>query len=179
VGVDTVREFNLRDAQRVSRAERQSSSGDLDAVSDSGERKSSKQKARPAPAATARPRGRGHELIPVICSECYEDFIFDSGVATKNLTCPVCEHQAARPDDALLHKINELRSAEKKALTLSLGLVALGLCLMLAWALLSRNPHNHDGVAFWGPLGVGLLGLLAGGGLGLAKYEGARHETYF
>jgi hypothetical protein len=173
-----VREFNLRDAQKVSRAERQgSSSGDLDAVSDSDERKSGKQKARPA--ATARPRGRGHELIPVICSECYEELLFDSGVGTKKLTCPVCEHQAARPDDALLHKIGELRSAEKKALTLSLGLVAFGLCLMLLWVFLSRNPHGHEGAAFWGPLAVGLLGLLAGGGLGLAKYEGARHETYF
>jgi hypothetical protein len=146
---------------------------------------SGKQSARPArlsaavAAATAKPRGSGHELIPVLCSECYEEFIFDSGVAAKVLTCPVCEHQAARPDDALLHKINDLRSAEKIGFMMSVGLTGFGFFFMVVWAMLGKNPHNHDGAAFWAPLAIGLLAMIGGGVAGAMKYEAARHETYF
>lgn len=146
---------------------------------------SGKQSARPArisaavAAATAKPRGSGHELIPVLCSECYEEFIFDSGVRAQVLTCPVCEHQAARPDDALLHKINDLRSAEKSGAMMSVGLVTFGFVLMLVWVFLGRNPHNHEGAPFWGPVLGGVLLMLVGGILGAVKYEGSRHETYF
>lgn len=127
----------------------------------------------------ARPRGSGHELVPVICSECHEDFMFDTGVQSDSLTCPVCEHVAGRPGDAELHKIAECRRQEASAQMLALIFVGVGLAGFAAWAVLMADPANHaDGGKFWGPLGVSLLSALLLAIFG-AKYEGNRWETYF
>src|SRR5690606_8404551 len=42
-------------------------------------------------AVAAGPRPSGHELVPVVCSECFEELCFDTGVKTDSLTCPICE----------------------------------------------------------------------------------------
>jgi hypothetical protein len=143
------------------------------------------QKAAPktsARAAPPRPRGSGHELVPVICSECYEELVFDSGVSSDVLTCPVCEHQAARPDDAQLAIIASHRSSEKTNFMISLILCLVSLGAFFFWINALRNPHtnaNENNALFYGPsviAGLCYLGCLI---FTLAKYEGNRHEVYF
>lgn len=127
----------------------------------------------------ARPRTSGHELVPVICSECYEEFMFDTGVKSDSLTCPVCEHVAGRPDDAALHHIAERRRQEKGAFMLAAVFVGVGLLGFFAWAVLMHDPGNHaDSTKFWGPLGVSILSALLLMVFGV-KYENSRWETYF
>lgn len=137
-------------------------------------RMSSVSKRRPA-----RPRGGGHELVPVICSECFEEFSFDTGVKSDTLTCPVCEHSASRPDDGTLHRISSLRKSEGTNFLITFVLTTVGFLAFGAWALVQINPANAlDDAMFWGPLGVaGLCALVLMGFI--VKYEGNRWETYF
>jgi hypothetical protein len=125
------------------------------------------------------PKPTGHELIPVICSECFEDFAFDTGVKTDTLTCPVCEHTAQRPSDADLHHNSAKRRREKTNFMITLILTLVGGGSYGLWALLMTNPANaDDGAMFWGPMGVAILSVLVLMGF-IFKYEGDRWEAYF
>src|SRR5438876_1061941 len=76
-------------------------------------------------------------LVPIICSECHgegSDFVFDTGVPSESLTCPICEHQAARPNDADLARIAEKRSKEKTAFIVSLVMALVSLASFGVWA---------------------------------------------
>lgn len=162
---------------------RKSASGTQKAVSGKAGKTTGKSKAvsgrRSGAVPAARPRTSGHELVPVICSECHEEFMFDTGVKTDSLTCPVCEHVAGRPDDATLHHVAERRRQEKGAFTLAAVFVGVGLVAFLAWAFLMHDPNNHaDSAKFWGPLAVSIMSALALAIFGW-KYETNRWETYF
>lgn len=125
------------------------------------------------------PPTSGHELVPVICSECFEEFSFDTGVKTETLVCPVCEHSASRPDDATLHRISTLRSQERFNFMITFGLTLVGLAAFGTWAVLITNPLNStDSAMFWGPIGVALLSALVLI-VFIFRYEGNRWETYF
>lgn len=124
-------------------------------------------------------RPTGHSLIPVVCSECFEELAFDTGVKTDVLTCPVCEHTANRPDDATLHRIESLRSAERTNLMIGLVLTMLSGSSLGIWHFLLGNPANaHNGGLFWGPIGVFFL-LVMVLCVFSVKYEGNRYEVYF
>ena len=84
-------------------------------------------------------KATGHELVPVICSECFEEFCFDTGVDSDSLTCPICEHSAARPDDGTLHRISSLRKAEKTNFAIAFLLTSLASGAFVAWAVLMKN----------------------------------------
>jgi hypothetical protein len=134
---------------------------------------------RSGSARTPRPKGSGHQLVPVICSECYEDFMFDSGVNSDTLTCPVCEHMAERPDDAELHDNAKKRAEEKMNFLLCLIATIVGMGGFGAFLFLSRTPETaKDDAMFWGPIGAGFAAVFALIFLSV-KYEGNRYETYF
>jgi hypothetical protein len=143
-----------------------------------------KQRAVPATGARAIPRrsGGGHDLVPVICSECYEELVFDSGVFSDVLTCPICEHQAARPDDAQLAIIAQNRSDEKKNFMIGLILCLVSVGAFGVWIWVLRNPHNNsqeNNAAFYGPMVISLLTYIGCLAFTLSKYESARHDVYF
>ncbi len=124
-------------------------------------------------------RPSGHELVDVICSECFEDFSFDTGVQTDTLVCPVCEHSANRPDDGTLHRISDLKRAEKMNFIITFALTMIACVAFTAWVILVRDPANAaDGGLFWGPIGVGGLATLVLI-VFVFKYEGNRWEAYF
>ena len=122
----------------------------------------------------------GHALIEVVCSECFTELAFDTGVRTDSLECPICGHASDRPDDGTLNRISGLRKAERSNATIALFLTVLSVVGVAAWAVLQTNPINSDDAGmFWGPLGLAMLSafllmIFAG-----AKYEGNRWETYF
>ena len=125
------------------------------------------------------PVSSGHELVPVICSACFEDFAFDTGVRTDALVCPVCEHSAARPDDATLHRISTLRKEERTSFMITLMLTLIATGSFGAWGAMVGDPANAaKSELFWGPLGVAGLCVLALF-VFTFKYEGNRWETYF
>lgn len=129
--------------------------------------------------AVRRKSGGGHELIPVICSECFEDFSFDTSVKSDTLTCPVCEHSAARPDDGTLHRIHSLRKAEQTNYLITMVLTIVGSLAFAIWGVVQTNPANAaDDAMFWGPIGVAGLAALVLMGF-VVKYEGNRWEMYF
>lgn len=129
--------------------------------------------------AVAAPRLSGHELIPVVCSECYEELVYDSGSKAEEIVCPVCEHSAGKPDQATLHHISDKRRMEKKNFVLAFSFWLIGILGVGSWTVLAQSPVNAaDDAMFWGPIGVGGLCLFIVMFLG-AKYEGSRWEVYF
>lgn len=135
--------------------------------------------ARRTSARPAAPRGSGNQLVPVICSECHEDLLYDSSVNSDGMMCPICEHSASKPDGAQLHHIAEKRRQEKSAFTICAVLTGVALASFAAWAVLMRNPANSlDDGMFWGPLGIALLSTLVLT-IFAVKYEGNRWEVYF
>lgn len=125
------------------------------------------------------PKLSGHELIPVVCSECYEELTYDTGSTATEIVCPVCEHSAGKPQDADLHHIADKRRSEKKSFLTVFVIWAVGAFGFAGWAVLAQNPvHAADNGMFWGPLGVGLLAFMIVLVL-IFKYENNRWETYF
>jgi hypothetical protein len=128
---------------------------------------------------SSAPRTSGAALVPVICSECHEDFMFDTGAKTDEIVCPICEHAAGRPDDAALHHIADKRATEKRNLWLAILAWVVGGGAYLAWVALMGNPANaNDDATFMGPLVLAIL-LLIGGTALAVNYENNRHEVYF
>jgi len=145
-------------------------------------RSTGRMRSASARASGARPAARaraGHQLYPVICSECYEEFMFDSGVDADALVCPVCEHSASRPNDATLKDLDDKLRGEKSSFMLSFLVTLVGIGAYGAWTYLMLNPANaqHD-AKFWGPIGVaGLAVVLLV--VFTVKHEGSRYEAYF
>lgn len=125
------------------------------------------------------PKLSGHELIPVMCSECYEELTYDTGSAATEIVCPVCEHSAGKPQDADLHHIADKRRSEKKSFLTVFIIWLIGAIGWGAWAVLAQSPvHAADNAMFWGPAGVGILAFMIVMIL-VFKYENNRWETYF
>jgi hypothetical protein len=125
------------------------------------------------------PKLSGHELIPVMCSECYEELTYDTGSAATEIVCPVCEHSAGKPQDADLHHIADKRRSEKKSFMMVFIIWLVGAIGWGAWIVLAQNPvHAADNGIFWGPLAIGLLAFLIVM-IMVFKYENNRWETYF
>ncbi|HZU96649.1 MAG TPA: hypothetical protein VFF73_08165 [Planctomycetota bacterium] len=171
------------DASGASDAEESQEAAPKKGASGRAKRATGKHSAvKPSTRAAPRPVGSGHELVPVICSECYEELVFDSGVKSDVLTCPICEHQAARPDDAQLAIIAEKRGQEKKNFMVGLILCVVSMAAFAVWIWLLRNPHTNateNGPGFYGPVAVSGLAYLGCLVFTLSKYEGARHDVYF
>ncbi|MBX3471279.1 MAG: hypothetical protein KF878_30800 [Planctomycetes bacterium] len=129
--------------------------------------------------AVASPKLSGHELIPVVCSECYEELVYDSGSKSDEVVCPVCEHAAGRPDDATIHHILDKRRTEKRSFMMAFLVWLVGMGGVSSWAVLAQNPaHAADDAMFWGPVGGGYFFLFVV--LILAwKHENNRWEVYF
>lgn len=125
------------------------------------------------------PRPSGNEMVPVVCSECYEELMYDTGSAAEEIVCPVCEHSAGKPDDATLHHISDKRRTEKKNFMLVFTLWLVGAVSLAGWVVLAQNPINaaDDGM-FYGPFGLGAMMFLVTMIL-CFKYENSRWETYF
>lgn len=129
----------------------------------------------------ARPavsRGSGHELVPVICGDCYAEFMFDSA-SDADIDCPVCGHAARRPDDATVHRAADLRRKEKLSFIMAFTAAMLGFLGVGALTFLGADPANaKEAAMLWGPVGAAVLGGL-GGIILSVPYEGNRWEAYF
>ncbi|MGE0710953.1 MAG: hypothetical protein AB7N76_28255 [Planctomycetota bacterium] len=127
----------------------------------------------------ATPKPSGHELLNVVCSECFGEFAFDTGVRSDTLECPICGHVSNRPDDGTLHKVSSLSKAEKTNFMITFILAVVSVGGFAAWAVIQRNPLNSDDNGlYWGPLGTAGLAALILMFL-IPKYEKNRWETYF
>jgi hypothetical protein len=128
-------------------------------------------------ASVSAPKLSGAKLVPVVCSECHEELMYDTG-AQGDLVCPICEHSANRPADAALHDMSGQLGSEKNLARIGVILFLLSTGLVTAWAVTSQNPANLQGNMFWGLMGTAIVCWL-----GLAavswKYESSRHECYF
>lgn len=128
--------------------------------------------------AVATPKLSGHAVVPVVCSDCFEELAFDTGIGSETLTCPICEHSSARPSDEVLGRAQRLLGEERRNAAIALALTGAAGAAAVAWVLAQHDPANADTGMFWGPLG--LAGLLALTLIVFAfRYEGNRWEVYF
>ncbi len=134
--------------------------------------------------ATKSVRAVGNEKVPVICSECYEDFVFDNGIDGDEIVCPVCEHAADRPDEAQIARISEMRANEKKGFLKAFITFVIAMVGYLSWigiadsAWYITQTADNQNYLFWGPIAIWGLGSM----IMLVfswKYESDRWEAYF
>lgn len=149
------------------------------AAGKSGELKKSTGKMKAVSGKVATPKLSGQALVPVVCSDCYEDLVLDSGATAKELVCPICEHAAGAPNDAAIHDAVGRKAAEKKNFMIAFIVFMIGALSMFSWVLISRDPANAKNDGLWmGPVVVTILCFIAT--IPLAwKYEKNRVETYF
>lgn len=130
-------------------------------------------------ASVSAPKLSGAKLVPVVCSECHEELMYDTG-AQGDLVCPICEHSANRPGDAALHDMSGQLGSERSLAMIGVILFLLATGLMTAWATTSQNPANllPTSNMWWGTLGPAILCWL-GLAVVAVKYESSRYECYF
>ncbi len=119
--------------------------------------------------------------IPVVCSECYSDFVFIPGSSATTANCPDCMHSGQVPESSELARIGMAKASEKKAF---LAAVVPGILFVLVgmFYLIQLN-----GAGTQEALGSAMNYSLMGGTLLLflitlvfaARYEKSRSEVYF
>ena len=60
------------------------------------------------------PKLSGHAVVEMVCSECLQECVFDTGNKAAELICPCGDRTVSRPDDVVLSRMVTATGAEKK-----------------------------------------------------------------
>ncbi len=145
-----------------------------------GRKKSAAQKTtktKPRLAAAPSPSGG----VPVVCSECYTDFVYVSQSKSTNLACPACGHGGTVPDSGEIQRLEMAKASEKKAFYTAIipGILFLIVGLYYFLQLNAAGTAANLGAAMnYGLIGTTLVLFLVTI-VFAARYEKARCEVYF
>jgi hypothetical protein len=145
----------------------------------SGAAKSSSPK--PAARPKAAPAPSVHGGYPVICSECYTDFVFNPKTTATQVTCPVCMHVGGVAERDAQAKFQIAKGRERKKFMGGLIPGVLFLATGLVWMFLLNRAGSAEALGapqHYGLLGVTLILFITTVFQGV-KYESARYEVYF
>jgi hypothetical protein len=155
---------------------------------DAGATKEAKKEKKAAP--PPRPKPRVPESgVPVVCSECYGDFLLSPETKKDQVTCPGCGHVGIIEEDTF-QDISRQRQNHRMNFLLATAVTTLSFVLFLAFGLLNSWPFGAekqkggwtvpvgDETVNMVLLGLGVL-LLLGGFFLVARYEKSRVEVYF
>jgi hypothetical protein len=134
-------------------------------------------KTKPRIAAAPAPSGG----VPVVCSECYADFLYISQSKSTNLSCPSCGHSGTVPESAEVQRLEMAKASEKKAFYTAVipGVLFLVVGLYYFLQLNSAGTASDLGAAMnYGLIGTTLVLFLVTI-VFAARYEKARCEVYF
>lgn len=119
--------------------------------------------------------------IPVVCSECYSDFLFMPNTSSTSANCPVCMHSGQVPDSGEVARISMAKATEQKAL---IAASVPGVLFVLIGLIYLMQLNSAGSPAELGPaLNYSLLGgtilLFLITIVFAARYEKSRSEIYF
>ena len=127
--------------------------------------------------------------IPVVCSECFGDFLLSTKTEKDRISCPVCGH-VGLIDEGTFDEISRARQKHRKNFLVALVVTGLSFLLLLAYGLMNSWPlaavregdswaiSPADETTNMVLLGLGVL-LLIVGFVVINKYEKSRVEVYF
>ncbi|NRA76304.1 MAG: hypothetical protein HRU16_10225 [Planctomycetes bacterium] len=142
-----------------------------------GRKKGAAKKSKPRLTRTPTPAG----AIPVVCSECYSDFLYVTSSDSKSVSCPACGHGGSVPESAEIQRLELAKASEKKAFMTAVvpGLLFLLFGLFYFMQLNSAGSTDALGPAMnYGLIGVTVLLFLITI-IFAARYEKTRCEVYF
>lgn len=119
--------------------------------------------------------------IPVVCSECYSDFLFMPATSSTTASCPVCMHSGQVPDSSEVARIVMAKASEKKAFISATipGFLFIVVGMYYLVQLNSAGSPEALGAAMnYSLLGVTVLMFLITI-VFAARYEKCRSEVYF
>ncbi|MDE0959338.1 MAG: hypothetical protein OSB09_01000 [Planctomycetota bacterium] len=119
--------------------------------------------------------------IPVVCSECYSDFLFMQNSSSTSANCPICMHSGQVPDSGEIARISMAKASEKKALISASvpGILFILIGLIYLMQLNSAGSTTELGPALnYSLLGGTILFFLITL-VFAARYEKSRSEIYF
>ena len=146
-----------------------------------GRAKSPAKKSKPRIAKTKAPRAPSGSTISVVCSECYEDFVFHMANTSDQITCPECMHVGIPPEAAEKSEFGAAVANTRSKLVAAI-VPAMLFCITGYYYISSLNEAGS--VASLGSgMNYGLLGALAVTfiatlAMGI-RYEKNRNEVYF
>ncbi len=139
--------------------------------------KGTKKNAAPAPTPAVKIEG----AVPAVCSECFGDFDVSTAPKKEKIVCPACGHVGLY-DDEVFAEIATRRQTHRKNFLIALIVNALGLALLIAWALansfLFAGTKGAESTTNMATMGLGAVLLIAGFIL-VFKYEKSKVEVYF
>jgi hypothetical protein len=121
----------------------------------------------------------GPKPFPVICIECYEEFIADPGRDAKVIHCPECDHPAKMPEEEFLEKWTIYKRAERNRLIGAIVSFTFMAILAVIWVLLLAKPENAKKGALNMVFPAFMLISFMVGVFFAIIYERGRHEAYF
>ncbi|TET35559.1 MAG: hypothetical protein E3J72_10435 [Planctomycetota bacterium] len=121
----------------------------------------------------------GPRPFPIICIECYEEFIIDPGRDTKVVHCPECDHPAKMPEEEFLEKWTIYKRSERNRLIGAVVSFAFMAVLGVIWVLLLAKPENAKKGALNMVFPAFMLISFMVGVFFSIIYERGRHEAYF
>ncbi len=142
-----------------------------------GRKKGAAKKSKPRLTHTPTPSG----TIPVVCSECYTDFLYVTLSESKNVSCPACGHGGSVPEAGEVQRLEMAKASEKKAF---LSAVVPGILFLLFGFFYFMQLNSAGSADALGPtMNYGLIAvtvlLFLVTIVFAARYEKARCEVYF
>jgi len=119
--------------------------------------------------------------IPVVCSECYSDFLYVSASQSTSVACLACGHTGMVPESAEIQRLEMAKAIEKKAFYTAVtpGVLFLIAGIYYFMQLNSAGSPDKLGAAMnYGLIGVTVVLFLVTI-VFAARYEKARCEVYF
>jgi hypothetical protein len=142
-----------------------------------GRKKGAAKKSKPRLTRTPTPSG----TIPVVCSECYTDFLYVMMSESKTVSCPACGHGGSVPEAGEIQRLDMAKAGEKKAFRSAIVPGSLFLLFGLFYFMQLNSAGSADALGpamNYGLIGVTVLLFLITI-VFAARYEKARCEVYF
>ena len=139
--------------------------------------KATATKAKPRIAKASAPVGG----IPVVCSECYTDFLYVMISEAKTVSCPACGHGGSVPEAGEIQRLDMAKVGEKKAFRSAIVPGSLFLLFGLFYFMQLNSAGSADALGptmNYGLIAVTVLLFLITI-VFAARYEKARCEVYF
>jgi len=135
---------------------------------------------RKAKVTTIVPTRAAGAKVPIVCSDCFEEFLVPVAETPERIVCPECRHVGLRSEDDFLAKAMTQKAEERKLFTLSLASGILFVLSLFIWGMQNSFAKEPDisPTTNYVFLGVSLLLLI--GWISFAfKYERSRCDVYF
>ncbi|MBN1420404.1 MAG: hypothetical protein JXP34_16620 [Planctomycetes bacterium] len=118
--------------------------------------------------------------MPIVCSDCYEEFLVPVAETPERIVCPECRHVGLRTEEDFLAKAMTQKQEEKKLYLLAVVTGVLFVLSLFVWGIQNSFAKEPDVSPTTNYLFLAVSLILLIGWISFAfKYERSRCDVYF